>query len=216
MVTALGEHPAYGWVPDGIAGYTPQRVSWAGQPAAERLARARQLYQKAGFGPAHPLRVELRYPTGSTHERIALVVAAMWHERLGVDAVPVGEEFRSLLESINRGEAVLFRSSWIGDYNDPYTFASVLRSDFGINLVHYRNGAYDALLAQAEATADPALRRERLEAAERLMLAETPLLPLYFYVSKHLVAPRVEGWTDNVMNVAYTRRLRLNPSNGGG
>jgi ABC-type oligopeptide transport system substrate-binding subunit len=60
------------------------------------------------------------------------------------------------------------------------------------------------------------LRRERLEAAERLMLAETPLLPLYFYVSKHLVAPRVEGWTDNVMNVAYTRRLRLNPSNGGG
>jgi hypothetical protein len=28
-----------------------------------------------------------------------------------------------------------------------------------------------------------------------------PLIPLYFYVSKHLVATRVEGWYDNVMNV---------------
>ena len=36
-----------------------------------------------------------------------------------------------------------------------------------------------------------------------------PLIPLYFYVSKHLVAPRVEGWYDNVMNVTYTKDLSL-------
>ena len=34
------------------------------------------------------------------------------------------------------------------------------------------------------------------------MLADHPLLPLYFYVNKHLVKPYVTGWTDNVMNVA--------------
>ena len=36
-----------------------------------------------------------------------------------------------------------------------------------------------------------------------------PLIPLYFYVSKHLVAPRVEGWYDNVMNVTYSKDLSL-------
>jgi oligopeptide transport system substrate-binding protein len=32
---------------------------------------------------------------------------------------------------------------------------------------------------------------------------------LYFYVSKHLVAPRVSGWYDNVMNVTYSRDLGI-------
>jgi oligopeptide transport system substrate-binding protein len=48
-----------------------------------------------------------------------------------------------------------------------------------------------------------------LEDAERLMLAEHPVLPLYFYVNKHLVKPWVHGWSDNVMNVVYSKDLRL-------
>lgn len=211
MVTALGEAPAYGWVPDGIDRYVPQRFTWRSLPREERLAAARAAYARAGYGPGHPLHFDLRYPTGATHEKIALAVTAMWRDVLGVEATPVGEEFRSLLESIDRGEAPMFRSSWIGDYNDPYTFASVLRSDFGINLVHYRNPAYDARLVAAESTADPARRQSMLESAERVALADVPLIPLYFYVNKHLVAPRVRGWTDNVMNVVYSQDLSLDP-----
>ena len=48
-----------------------------------------------------------------------------------------------------------------------------------------------------------------LEEAERTMLADHPLLPIYFYVNKHLIKPRVRGWTDNVMNVQYSKDLRL-------
>jgi ABC-type oligopeptide transport system substrate-binding subunit len=43
------------------------------------------------------------------------------------------------------------------------------------------------------------------------MLADTPVLPLYFYVNKHLVKPYVRGWTDNVMNVQYSKDLSLAP-----
>ena len=39
------------------------------------------------------------------------------------------------------------------------------------------------------------------------MLADHPLLPIYFYVNKHMVKPRVQGWTDNVMNVQYSKAL---------
>jgi ABC-type oligopeptide transport system substrate-binding subunit len=210
-ITALGEMPAYGWVPDGIDQYTPQRFVWQSWAKEKRLAEAKRLYQAAGYGPHHPLHFQLRYPTGATHEKIALAVAAMWHESLGVEVTPVGEEFRSLLESINRGEAVLFRSSWVGDYNDPYTFLSVLRSDFGINLVHYRNPVYDQWLDRADSTADPTRRRQYLESAEQVALQDAPVIPLYFYVDKHLVAARVNGWRDNVMNAVYTQDLSLSP-----
>jgi len=120
-------------------------------------------------------------------------------------------EFKSLLQDIDRGDVEMFRSSWIGDYNDAYTFAQVLKSDFGVNLPHYDSPRYDALLHSAVLQQDPLQRGALLEEAERVMLADHPLLPLYFYVNKHLVKPEVLGWYDNVMNVVYSRDLALAP-----
>ena len=53
-------------------------------------------------------------------------------------------------------------------------------------------------------------RRLFLEEAERVLLADHAVIPLYFYVSKHLVSPEVEGWGDNVLDYHYSRHLRLN------
>ena len=69
-------------------------------------------------------------------------------------------EFKSLLQDIDRGDVDMFRSSWVGDYNDAYTFLQYLKSDFGINLPHYKSAEYDRLLtrAAAEVDADEAAR----------------------------------------------------------
>jgi oligopeptide transport system substrate-binding protein len=133
----------------------------------------------------------------------------MWKEALGAETRLVAVEFKSLLQDIDRREVELFRSSWVGDYNDAYTFAQYWKSDFGINLPRYRSAAYDALVVRAAATVDPAARRALLEQAERTMLADHPMIPLYFYVNKHLVKPEVRGWYDNVMNVVYSKDLAL-------
>jgi oligopeptide transport system substrate-binding protein len=209
-VTGVGEAPAHGWVPPGVADYTPQRFDYADRPWPERLAEARELYARAGYSADKPLEVEIRYNSGEVHNRLAVAVAAMWKEALGVETTLYAEEFRALLQSIQaRQDTEVFRSSWVGDYNDAMTFLQLLDSRFGINLTGYSNPAYDALLAQAMRTADPVERRRLLEEAERLMLADHPVLPLYFYVNKHLVKPWVVGWTDNVMNVHYSKNLRL-------
>jgi oligopeptide transport system substrate-binding protein len=156
------------------------------------------------------LRIELRYNTGDQHNRIAVAVAAMWKEALGVETSLYAEEFRALLQSVQaRKDTQVFRSSWVGDYNDAYTFAQLLESGFGINLSGYSNPRYDALLATAVREVDLAKRRATLEEAERVMLADHPVLPLYFYVNKHLIKPWVQGWSDNVMNVVYSKDVRL-------
>ena len=212
-VTGVGEAPAYSWLPRGVADYTPQEFDYARKPYAERVAEARELYRQAGYSADRPLKIELRYNSGEVHNRLAVAIASMWKEQLGVDTALYAEEFRALLQSIQaRKDTQVFRSSWVGDFNDAYSFAQLLQSNFGINLTGYANPRYDALLADAVTQADPAKRRALLEEAERTMLLDTPLLPIYFYVNKHLVKPYVQGWTDNVMNVQYSKDLRFGPS----
>jgi oligopeptide transport system substrate-binding protein len=103
----------------------------------------------------------------------------------------------------------MYRSSWVGDYNDAYTFLQYLKSDFGINLPHYKSSEYDSLLARAAAEVDAAKRRDLLQQAEALALHDHALMPVYFYVNKRLVKPEVQGWYDNVMNVVYSKHLSL-------
>ena len=110
---------------------------------------------------------------------------------------------------IDSGNVEMFRSSWLGDYNDAYTFAQYFKSNFGINLPHYRSAEYDRLVSEAAAEIDVARRRALLQDAERVMLRDHPLIPIYFYVNKHLVKPEVTGWYDNVMNVVYSKDLGL-------
>jgi oligopeptide transport system substrate-binding protein len=209
LVLRVGELPAYSWVPPGVNDYTSQQFDYKDKPLAERVEEARRLYRDAGYSSAHPLRFELRYNYGEVHTKLAVAIASAWKETLGVDARLTAVEFKSLLQDIDRGEVDVFRSSWLGDYNDAYTYLQYLKSDFGINLPRFRNPVYDALLTRAAAEVDMTKRREFLEEAERLALQEHPLLPLYFYVSKHLVKPEVEGWYSNIMNVVYSKDLAL-------
>jgi len=197
-------------VPPGAANYTPQQFDYAARPYAERVAEARELYARAGYSAERPLEVEIRYNSGEEHNRLAVAIAAMWKEALGIQTTLYAEEFRALLQSIQaRQDTQVFRSSWVGDYNDAYTFAQLLQTGFGINLTGYSNPRYDTLLEQATRQGDPVQRRALLEEAERVMLADHPVLPIYFYVNKHLVKPYVSGWTDNVMNVQYSKDLAL-------
>jgi oligopeptide transport system substrate-binding protein len=209
LVLRVGELPAYGWVPPGIDNYTPQSFDYRGAPLAKRRAEAQRLYREAGYSRARPLEFELAYNAGEVHTKVAVAVASMWKEALGAEVRLTQVEFKTLLQDIDRGDVELFRSSWAGDYNDAYTYAQYLKSDFGLNLPHYRSAAYDALVTRAAAAVEQGERRALLEEAERVMLADHPLIPLYFYVTKHLVKPEVEGWYDNVMNVVYSKDLSL-------
>jgi oligopeptide transport system substrate-binding protein len=211
LVLRVGELPAYGWVPPGMNNYESQSFDYKDAPLPERIAEARRLYQQAGYSSANPLRFELRYNTGEVHTKLAVAIASAWKEVLGAEVRLSAEEFKSLLQDIDRGDVDVFRGSWIGDYNDAYTFLQYLKSDFGINLPHYRNPDYDLLLIRAGAEVDPRKRRDLLEQAERLALRDHPLIPIYFYVTKRLVKPDVEGWYDNVMNVVYSKDLGLRP-----
>lgn len=211
-VIGRGERPAYGWVPPGIGNYQAMQFTYATQTADERHATARRLYEEAGYGDGNPLQVEIRYNTSDTHERVALAVQAMWRDVLGFEATLINEEFRVLLANMSAREVTqVFRSSWSSDYNDANTFLSLMESGNPSNLPGYESEEFDSLMEQAAAQLDPKRRQRYLEQAERVLLADHPVIPLYFYVSKHLVSPRVVGWEDNVLDYHYSQHLSLKP-----
>lgn len=207
QVTGAGEVPAYSWVPPGINNYTPQRVEWADWPKEQREAEARRLYAQAGYSATNPLQVEIRYNTAESHRRIAVAIASMWRETLGVQATLLNEEWQVFLQNRVSGNLQVYRSGWVGDYNDANTFAEAMLHNHGLNDMGWHNEAYERLVLTAGRTNDAARRRALLEQAERLMLSEHPMIPIYYYVSKSLVKPEVGGFQPNVMNVHPTRHL---------
>jgi hypothetical protein len=48
-----------------------------------------------------------------------------------------------------------------------------------------------------------------LRAMEREIAFNAPVIPLHYFVSKHLLHPRVAGWQDNPLDLHYSRYLSL-------
>ncbi|MDH3274150.1 MAG: peptide ABC transporter substrate-binding protein [Gammaproteobacteria bacterium] len=210
QITGRGEEPAYSWVPPGVDNYEPRRLSYADMSQDERNAHARRLIKEAGYGPDNPLQIELRYNTSDTQQRMALAIQAMWKEALGVETTLINEEFQVLLANTQAREVTqVFRSSWIGDYNDAHTFLNIMEAGNPANQPAYASEEYDSLMQRAAQQVDLDRRRLWLEEAERVLLADHPVIPLYFYVSKHLVSPEVVGWGDNVLDYHYSQHLSL-------
>ena len=140
------------------------------QEDREKLARVR--YKEAGYGEDNPLQIEVRYNTNDTNKKVAVAIQAMWRDVLGVEATLINEEFQVLLTNMREAEVTqVFRSSWIGDYNDAHTFLSVLQGGNAANMPRYSSDEYDGLMERAAQQVDPERRRLYLEEAERVMLA---------------------------------------------
>ncbi|MFC7333680.1 peptide ABC transporter substrate-binding protein [Rhodocista pekingensis] len=217
-ITRAGEVPSVSYVPPGAAGYDPQVPDWAGWPMQRRVAEAQRLLAEAGYpggkGPdGRPLSVELMFNTAENHRRIAVALAGMWQQRLGIQATLTNQEWKVFLAS-RRTKAYrdLARNSYVGAYADPNVFLEFLRADVGPeNASAYANPAFDALLDAAGEARDPERRRALLAEAERLVLTDQPVIPVFTYADARLVSPRVTGWIDNPLNAHPTRFLALRP-----
>ena len=207
-VTRGGELPAWSWVPAGVRAYAPANLPEATLDKSAREDLARRLYAESGYDKGRPLSVELLYNTSDNHKKIAIAVAAMWKQVLGVKTRLRNEEWKVYLDSRKRRAFEIIRGGWIGDYNDAYSFLGLLKSDIGdMNPSAYINPRFDALIAESERTLDTARRAALMQQAERLLLEDLPVIPLYHYTTQHLVSPRVQGWVDNIMDVHPTRWL---------
>lgn len=216
-VLGTGEIAAYGWVPPGTANYPADAYmpEWASQEYGARVEEAKALMEAAGYSADNPLNLQLRYNTNENHRRIAVAIASMWepiHVKVELFNAEVGPHYDALQE----GDFQIGRAGWLMDYNDASNMLDLLKSGteqaggtiaWGNNYGRYSNAEYDDLLTQAMTELDLEARGQLLANAEKIAMDEFGVLPIYYYVSKWVVSPRIEGFVDNPVDRHLTRYL---------
>lgn len=200
-----GEQPAWGLLPPGLI--DDARYGWAALDDAERRIQARATYLRA-LGDAPPPKLRLVFDAGDVHERIALTVAGMWRETLGIETVLDKREWGYFLDTRQRrAEWDAMRYAWFADYADAASFLGLFRKGSEHNLPGYVDDGFEAALDRARGAETEAARAGALsEAALRLDDAYA-LIPLYYYVSKRLVGPDITGYDDNLLDRHPSRHL---------
>jgi oligopeptide transport system substrate-binding protein len=178
-------------------------------PMEKRRAEAKALLAQAGFGPGKPLSFTLRYRDTVDIRRLVIAYQGMWTQ-IGVKAELFNLEVKVLYTALRAGDFEVADAGWVADYNDPQNFLCLLQSSSGqMNYGKFSNPKYDRLMDEAARTLDLAKRAELLRQAEAIELAQQPIVPVLFNVSRSLVSRRLQGWEDNVLDWHRTRFMSI-------
>ncbi|WP_434984183.1 peptide ABC transporter substrate-binding protein [Vreelandella zhaodongensis] len=208
QILGTGEQPAYSFVPPSVNHYSAPTASFTELSQEERLQRAHELLQEAGYGPDNPLELMLRYNTSEDHRKVAIAIAAMWRP-LGVEVDLYNAEVAVHYADIRQGDFDVARAGWIGDYNDAQNFLSLLESDVSNNYGAYSSPEFDTLMNEAANTQDMDARAELMAEAEAIALEDSATLPIYYYVSRNLVSPDLVGWESTIEDIHRSRWIRF-------
>lgn len=153
-------------------------------------------------------RVEYLYNSSELNRSVAEILQAQWRESLDLEVALTNQEWKSFLAAQRGLEYQISRSSWIGDYLDPIAFLEIFTGESGNNRTGWQDDMYDGLIEQARGEADPEARRLLLREAERRLLDQAIIVPLYHEVSLELIDPRLEGLHRNLRGYIDWGRLR--------
>ncbi len=215
LVTKGGEVPLESLVPPAMSAITAYvEPSFFGSTGdyEQNVKLARELMDDAGYGPGgKTLRpIELHYNTQSTNKDVAEVIAHGWKQALGVDTRLVNQEKKVALDTQRRLDYDVSRSTWIADFPDPASFLEVFTSDSENNRTGWSSAKYDALV-HAALDARGSERARLYGEAEKVLLDELPILPVFAFTTTSLVDPRLEGFHANALDVHFPKFWHFAP-----
>ena len=205
-VGKLKEEPAYSIVPPMSDDYKPSRCEGL------NISKAKQLLAEAGYpdGKNFP-RLEILYNESEDAATLAEVLQYQWKINLGVSFQLKTLEWSSYLKAQHKLEHQIARAGWTGDYLHPSTFIGIFITGGEDNETGWGNKDYDKFVNLAAAEYDDAKRAEFLANAEKILMTEMPIIPLFYRKSKNVVRPYVKGFEENLLDWHPVRLLSVDP-----
>jgi peptide/nickel transport system substrate-binding protein len=108
-------------------------------------------------------------------------------------------------------KAPFFRASWIADYPDAENYLSVFYSKNPAppNYTRYNSPLFDAMFEKAITETNDSLRYLLYQQADKIVMDDAPIVPLWYDKVVHLVQPYVKGFKPNALNLLELRRVSL-------
>ena len=195
-----------GFVPEGLPSFDSSKVrGYRYDPE-----RAMQLLAEAGFPGGRGLS-PIQLQTIPIYAEMANFIA----RQLGEIGIPVQVDViqKSLLLDLTaKGKSPFFRACWIADYPEAENYLSVFYSKNPAppNYTRFNNVAFDRVFEQAIQEVNDSVRYRLYQEADRIIVEESPVIPLWYDRVIRLVQPSVEGFQPTAQNQLELRRTRKN------
>jgi ABC-type oligopeptide transport system substrate-binding subunit len=178
--------PGESLIPPGMLGQ-----SWPSTLPAVDVERAKAEIAASRYGAADKVpTIQIYTANRFGPEALRDVV----EKQLGLKVEVIDAEWQSYITGLSRQEFPAYDLLWIADYPDPETFlGSLFGAGSPSNYSGYHNPRYDAALAEATATLDPAARAKLYREAQNILLGDGVVLPLYHDIRYTLASPAVHG-----------------------
>ncbi len=196
--------PLSGVVAEGVPGYQGSPCERCAHDPARSMALLAEVF---GTRPVPEVRID--YDQDPTQEAVARAIAADL-QAVGIPATLRAHSFTDYVRFAASGEQELFRMAWIGAYPSPDAFLAPLfysgRSD---NVTGYASSDFDALVRLARELADPVVRMQVYQFAEKLLMYELPVVPIAQYETHTLVSSRVRDLQMSAFGTFDASKVRL-------
>jgi dipeptide transport system substrate-binding protein len=133
------------------------------------------------------------YNTNDVSQRIAQALQAMFKDNLGVDVKLANKEGKVMTDEQKKLQLQLSRSSFLPDFADPINFLDGFQSNNPFSRTGWVNPQYDKLVKDAYNEPDDAKRYKMMHDAEKILMDDAPILPLYFYNTAYLQNDKLTG-----------------------
>lgn len=194
-VTKGGQQEAFSFTPPDPDSYFPP-TSLEFNPQ-----KARELLRQAGYDEERPFpQVDLLYNTSEGHQKLAQAIQQMWKTSLNIDVTLTNTDWKVYLSRQSIGDFQIARAGWIGDYIDPKSFLDMMVTGRGNNQTGWSNKIYDDFLIKAANSRTEQQRFYHLYEAEKILIDEMPIMPIYTYTRIYMLHEDVKGWGNNLLD----------------
>jgi peptide/nickel transport system substrate-binding protein len=202
----IGTPANSGMIPKGLGSYNPEVVNGYDY----NPEKASQLLAEAGYPKGLGL-PEITLQTNASYldlcEYIQGELAAIGI-KLKVEVTPPS----TLRQSIATSKVPFFRASWIGDYPDGENYLSLFYSENhspnGPNYTHFKSVRFDSLYREATSQPLDSIRYHLYAQMDSLVMAEAPVVPLYYDQVLRFYPKTVKGLGGNAMNLLDIKRVK--------
>lgn len=195
-VIADGSIAADGLVPDSISSpdgkrYTETRGSLFAYDPEEAKAYLEQALTELGI-TADQVTVSLSAYDTTYSQTQATYFQQQWKEKLGLDVELKIMPSKAFSEVKQSGDYQIVCDAWAADTDDAYSFLGLFVQESPNNIVHYSNDTYTELVRKANVETDIVKRQDLLIQAERILMEDMVVGPLYFTRTSYAVTPKLE------------------------
>lgn len=195
-----GETPAWSWIPKGLEGYLPyQDPKKYYINSIETVSR-----QKKGSEL-----IVAAFDTGARNSRIMEKIQEDLIKNLGVRVSLMHMDWKTYLQTIQRYPPAIFRMGQLAPFWDPMTHLKVFTRGNPNNFSGWSNDQYDRLVGEIERLPSGPERESRIQKAQKILLDEAVVVPLYHYVQNTGVLPRVHHFVMNPFGMISFQDLVL-------